>query len=286
VIRPNRVASAGVLVALLGLVAFSVAAETITLPQAVPSFNQTYADGTDAWGTASLGSDGCPDHIAETGCLVTAFACVLDYFDIRLTVTASQSSTGRARSGMDPGILNDWLRSHGGFAPCSQDPVGSCCLVWEAVPGVGLAHHSNRSDVGLNAVSAVVIDHALRQGNPVIAGVHWMDSCNGGSQSEDCHWIVLTGKTGSTYTILDPYNPDTGSKSGVRTTLEYGSFGSYTIDRFTVIRATGEPLISGPHDGEDGSTGTFDLDTSPFAILAVLALAAAIVLAIVSLGNR
>jgi len=261
-------------------------AETITLPRSVPSFNQAYTDGPGAWGSWALGSDGCPDRLAETGCLVTAFACVLDYFDVHLAVSAAQSSTGRAQSGMDPGILNDWLRANDGYGQCSQDPAGSCCLVWERVPEVDLAFHSNRSNTGLNAVSAVVIDHALRQGNPVIAGVHWTGSCNGSSQAEDCHWVVITGKSGSRYTIIDPYNPDASSWVGVRTTLRGGSFGSYVIDRFVVVKPADGTLAGEDGDGGDGRSTTAAFGPSALTILAVLALTAAIVLTVVALGRR
>ena len=87
-------------------------------------------------------------------------------------------------------------------------------------------------------MASVIIDHALRQGYPVIAGVHWGAFCNGGSsQSEDCHWVILTGKRDDTYTIVDPFNPDPTSPYGVRTTLDAGVRGSYIIDRFVVIEA-------------------------------------------------
>jgi hypothetical protein len=94
-------------------------------------------------------------------------------------------------------------------------------------------------------VAAVIIDHALRQGNPIIAGVHWSSACrSGSSQTEDCHWVVLTGKVGATYTIVDPYNADTTSPTGLRTTLDKGSRGNYVIDRFVVVsRTAGDPTL-------------------------------------------
>ena len=225
----------------LFLVAFLVGLtcypQTIELPRVVPAFNQAYTDGPDAWGNCPLGTIGCPDQLCTTGCLVTAFSSVLAYYQIDVTVPARSSCTGQARSGMDPGIFNDWLREVGGYGRCTQDPVGNCCLIWEQLPAeLDITTHINRSDVGLNPVASVVIDHALRQGYPVIAGVHWGAFCNGGSsQTEDCHWVILTGKRDDTYAIVDPFNPDPTSPYGIRTTLDAGVRGSYIIDRFVVI---------------------------------------------------
>jgi len=245
------------LFALLGLTALATVlisvcagAETILLPHTVPSFSQNYTDGPGAWGDCGLGTSGCPDQISTTGCLVTAFASVLAYYDLEVSVSSQFSCTGAARRGMDPGVLNDWLRENGGFGHCAQDPVGDCCLAWDRLPGdVKLTFYANRNDVGLNPVSAVVIDHALRSGRPVVAGVHWGAFCRGGSsQTEDCHWIVLTGKAGDTYTIIDTINPDGSASRGVRTTLDAGTHGAYTIDRFVVV--------SPPSAGFETSTGT------------------------------
>ncbi len=261
---------------LLFLIAPGSTAEArgIALPRSVPAFSQNYTYGADAWGKATLGSDGCPDRFRESGCLVTAFASVLAYYGIEVSVPADRSFTGRAEVGMDPGILNDWLRIHSGFGQCGGDPYGSCCLDWDRLPsGIELSFYTNRSEVGINPVAEVVIDHALREGHPVIAGVHWGASCNGRSgQREDCHWIVITGKAGDTYTILDPYNPDPTSPRGVRTTLDSGSRGSYIIDRFVVV--SGEIPLAEPVSAAD--QGTTDEEgssqPSPFGSLAVLLL--------------
>jgi len=218
-------------------------AETIELPRQVPAFNQGYTDGPNAWGNCTLGTDGCPDDIYATGCLITAFASVLAYYDVSVSVSAAASCTGTSRIGMDPGIFNDWLRENGGYGRCAQDPVGNCCLIWEQLPDeIEITTHVNRSEVGLNPVSAVVLDHALRQGYPVIAGVHYGAFCGGSTtQSEDCHWVVVTGKRDDTYTIVDPFNSDSTSPYGIRTTLDAGVHGRYIIDRFVVV----EPAAGG-----------------------------------------
>ncbi len=216
---------------------FASFAQDIVLPRIVPAFNQAYTDGPDAWGNCSLGTGGCPDEVCTTGCLVTAFSSVLAYYDIVVSVSSAFSCTGQTRTGMNPGIFNDWLQQSGGYGQCAQDLAGNCCLIWSQLPdGLEITTHVNRSDVGLNPVSAVVIDHALRQGNLVVAGVHWGAFCNGStSQSEDCHWVILTGKQEGVYTIVDPYNPDSSSPYGIRTTLDAGVHGSYIIDRFVVV---------------------------------------------------
>ena len=226
----------------LGLVSFG---QDIELPRTVPAYNQAYTQGSDAWGDFSLGTAGCPDLLCTTGCLVTAFASVLAYYEISVTVSAAYSHTGESRTGMDPGIFNDWLRETGGYGQCSQDPVGNCCLIWGQLPAeIEIATHVNRSDVGLNPVASVVIDHALRQGHLVVAGVHWGAFCYGGtSQTEDCHWVILTGKQDGAYTIVDPFNPDITSPYGVRTTLEAGVRGAYIIDRFVVVTGPAHDFV-------------------------------------------
>jgi len=221
-----------------------IGAQDISLPRQVPAYNQAYSEGPGAWGDCPLGTLGCPDLVCTTGCLVTAFSSVLAYYNVELQVPAASSCTGKFRTGMDPGIFNDWLRAQQGYGRCAQDPVGHCCLDWSRLPNeIAIETHVNRSEVGLNPVASVVIDHALRQGYPVIAGVHWGASCNGGTgQSEDCHWVILTGKRGNDYSIIDPYNANVSSPFGIETTLSAGVHGAYIIDRFVVIRGT---LVSG-----------------------------------------
>ncbi|MFC2082446.1 hypothetical protein ACFLSG_00200 [Candidatus Bipolaricaulota bacterium] len=227
----------GLPILLASLLGLTCLGQTIELPRIMPAFNQAYNEGPDAWGNCPLGTIGCPDQVCTTGCLITAFSSVLAYYEVSVTVPARSSCTGEERTGMDPGIFNDWLREVGGYGRCSQDPVGNCCLIWEQLPAeLEITTHVNRSDVGLNPVASVVIDHALRQGHPVIAGVHWGAFCNGGStQSEDCHWVIITGKRDDAYIIVDPFNPDPASPNGIRTTLGSGVRGSYIIDRFVVV---------------------------------------------------
>lgn len=274
---------------LLVTLASSAVGQPIELPRTVPPFNQAYTDGPGAWGDCPLGTDGCPDQVCITGCLTTAFASVLAYYEVEVAVAAADSCTGHAQSGMDPGILNDWLRANAAYGRCAQDPIGNCCLSWGRLPDdVKLTFHVNRSDVGLNPVASVVIDHALRQGRPVIAGVHWGAFCHGDTdQTEDCHWVVLTGKTDESYSIIDPYNANPSSPYGIQTTLDAGVHGAYIIDRFVIIERDSSLT---PPDIEDPSAAqeTQPEDRSgPSAVvlLAILALVAALVLLVAATGN-
>ncbi len=267
----------------------AASAETLALPRVMPSFNQTYTAGPGAWGDCTLGTGGCPDLIRATGCLITAFSAVFAYYDIQLSIPAAASCTGSPEEGMNPRILNDWLRARRGYGQCASDPAGSCCLEWSDLPsGVTLSFHSNRSSLGLNAVAALVIDHALRQGNPVVAGVHWGTACrSGASQTEDCHWVVLTGKAGGTYTIMDPYNPDHASAAGLRTTLDAGSRGAYIIDRFVIVsRTPGDPSAQNALIAPTTTPTVVETppqQESPLATLAILFAALALVAAAVFL---
>ena len=215
----------------------SLAQESLKLPIALTSFNQAYQDFTGYWGGCRLGSGGCPDQVAATGCLITAVAMVLDYYGVNLSIPAASSCTGQPRIGMDPGILNDWLRTNQGYGHCAEDSLGNCCLEWTNLPSaISLAFYENASEFGLSSVSQRIIDRALAQGQPIVAGVHWGSHCRGTTgKTEDCHWVVITGKLGTTYTIIDPYNRDTTRQEGVRTTLSQGVFGHYIVDRFVVV---------------------------------------------------
>jgi hypothetical protein len=278
----------GLSIVILLLVVLSAAGQEIELPRSVPSYNQAYTDGPNAWGDCPLGTDGCPDRVCTTGCLTTAFASVLAYHGVEVSVNATASCTGRARTGMDPGILNDWLRANRAYGHCAQDPIGNCCLVWSRLPSeIELTFHVNRSDVGVNPVASVVVDHALRQGNPVIAGVHWGAFCHGStSQTEDCHWVVLTGRSGDTYTIVDPYNADETSPYGVQTTLDAGVHGAYIIDRFVIVGRVG--VTEQPIEDPTSPVGTYDggSGASLIALLAVLGAVAALIVLVTAAGSR
>ena len=237
--KPNNGLAILLLVATFAfLLLLPVAAqEDISLPVAVPSFNQAYSEPSGYWGSCGMGTNGCGDTIATAGCLITSFAMVLDYYNVSLSVPRESSCTDTARTGMDPGILNDWLKTHGGYGKCASD-IGSCCLEWTHLPPqISVTQYVNYSKTGIDSTAQRTIDRSLAQGYPVISGVHWGSYCHGSTtQTEDCHWVVITGKKGATYTIIDPYNRDRTDPSGVDTTLNHGTFGAYTIDRYVVVK--------------------------------------------------
>lgn len=208
----------------------------------VPSFNQAYRGAFGYWADCRLGSAGCPYTIGAVGCLVTAFAMVLAFYGVELYVPQEESCSGRVQVGIDPGILNDWLRMNDGFGRCTPGSAGNCCLRWAALPPqISLSSHENRSEPGIDAVSRSIIDRALERGRPVIAGVHfWGGACRSpDSNREDCHWVVITGRLGDDYLIIDPYNRDHTDPQGTVTTLSRGVLGAYTIDRFVVVYGPG-----------------------------------------------
>ena len=185
----------------------------------IPIFDQTkYAQ--------RLGTcNGCT--IKSDGCVVTSLAMALSYYGITVTVPAEQSSTGAARTGMDPAILDDWFTWKGGYSTNTKKCPGKCLMNWQILPGdvtVSDRQYNPKTD-GISQETYRFIDSALSGGNLVIAGVHW------DSKPEDSHFVLITGRAGNTYEIIDPYG-------GRETTLKKGTLGSYIIDHYRSIRGT------------------------------------------------
>jgi len=129
----------------------------------------------------------------------------------------------------DPGKLAAYMNDseHYGFTPAHG-------VIWNAIDslngrfaydgfsGDGLKYKSDKITVDLQnskTVSTAKMDPFLNAGSLIIAQVYNKTTNNG-------HWVVVAGKTGSEYSILDP-----GCYSG-RTTLKNG-YGNY-IYRFIV----------------------------------------------------
>ena len=235
--RIAKTAALTVLALILFAVALPIAAagETAALRRQTRGYSQAFQGLPGAWGDDPLGTAGCPDRLATTGCLVTAFACVLEYYGLEVELPAS----GGRISGSDPGALNAWLKENDGFGHCTSDAFGNCCLEWSHLPSELVLHtYYNVSETGMDAQATARIARALEQGKPVLAGVHWGVPCGADpNRSEDCHWIVITAQAHGTTVILDTYNPDFSSPYAVRTTLERGVHGSYVIDRYVVVEA-------------------------------------------------
>jgi hypothetical protein len=133
---------------------------------------------------AALHLDGSSYTMAGSGCAVTSCAMVAAYYG----------------SSKDPGGLCRALSANGGL-----DSSGS--IYWQKVPSAagGTIRYIGRWDYD----SVTLINQELDAGYPVIAEAYLQGSA---------HWVVLTGRAGSTYYINDPGYGD-------RTTLNarYGS---------------------------------------------------------------
>jgi hypothetical protein len=112
------------------------------------------------WGKDQLGTSS--NTICKAGCLMSSIAMSL-------------AGTGRSDN---PGTLNKWLTSHGGY-------VSGDLFVWASVNSLGIKY--------IGKVSNSNIASSLSAGHIVILNVH-----NGG------HWVLATSMTGSTISVNDP----------------------------------------------------------------------------------
>ncbi len=126
-----------------------------------------FRQGDPRWHDDHLGNTA--DTLAETGCALTCAAMVLKFYGAQT----------------DPRSLNAYLTARGGY-------VGAGYIVWEKAAKVGW----NVKKAYENLPSYWRIDHQLMKGNPVIARIH----LPGGSM----HFVVIAGKRGFDYLILDP----------------------------------------------------------------------------------
>lgn len=130
-------------------------------PSNVPYFNQC----DSRWKYNRLGT--CSHTICSAGCAMSSVAMILKYYG----------------AGVDPGRLNSWLTSRGGYA-------SGCLIYWATAAN----YHS-----GTNYVTYIRsrdwnrLRAELNAGYPVIVNVK-----NGG------HWVVVTHYSGGTYYINDP----------------------------------------------------------------------------------
>jgi hypothetical protein len=136
----------------------------------------------DPWQSHLLGFSST-DTIHDFGCAVTAVAMELNYYG----------------GNTDPGDLNDWLKARAGFA--DQDEI-----VW----GVAAGRTANVTYAGPNDWSHVpadlnVVNGELDNGYPAIAEVRL---------SGHVHYVVLTGRSGTTYYINDPWYGDSTTLNG------------------------------------------------------------------------
>jgi len=137
---------------------------TTRVALAVPPFRQN----DPLWGNDLLGTT--PGTLGAEGCAVTSAAMVLGYYGIDT----------------DPQRLNRFLTDHGGYTPNGW-------MQWEGPaalePGVIAKAYEDLP-------SYYLIDWNLWRHNPVIIRLH----LQGGST----HFVVIVGKEGWNYLILDP----------------------------------------------------------------------------------
>lgn len=127
------------------------------------------------WKNIPLGNSSLT--IGSYGCLLTSMTMVANYYGFNET----------------PATVNNKMKNAGGF----QEALIMPYLFPKALPGMVYRDFVNCE----NATPPMAeIDAYLAQGKPVIVEVDYAP--NAGLQN---HWIVLTGKTGSDYTLVDPW---------------------------------------------------------------------------------
>jgi hypothetical protein len=193
----------GLILAISLLVAFLIAAVIAPAALAYRMDVPLWKQGDSRWAALHLG--GSSYVMSRSGCAVTSCAMVAAYFG----------------SNKDPGKLCRALTDNGGLN-------GAGDLYWQNVPAAagGVIRYVARYDY----CSLTRINQELDAGYPVVAKVN---------RAGNTHFVVLTGRSGSTYYINDPAYGD-------RTTLNarYGT-PSKAILGFRVYRGSNVPSPGG-----------------------------------------
>jgi uncharacterized delta-60 repeat protein len=198
-----------------------------------------------AWGSDHLATDPECSTIASEGCALTSAANVFAYY-------GTQELT-EGYGVVNPGNLNEWLDDHAGYDGCAIN----WCVADNATGG-----HAGNPEIWRSwhslAERTQAIDDALDHDKLPIVQVRnrW-----GGP-----HWIVLSGRSGDSYTIMDPDGPSGGKLSDT-----YGAF--YDVVVYSKETATPcwsvvghspvQLLVTDPlgrRAGYDPSTGTISED--------------------------
>jgi len=161
----------------------------------------TLSQRSPVWAHDALGSDPV-DTIGSSGCALTAVSMVTNAF-------------GYATN---PGSLNRWLTSHGGYIQndlllwrqAASGSQGAVRWKWLHVPGIVPQLQTDEQDVEDRPPQSLV-EAELDAGHLVVAEVRLY----GGM-----HFVVITGHSGHTLFINDPWFGD-------RTTLQ-ARYGPYT----------------------------------------------------------
>lgn len=119
-----------------------------------------YKQCDSQWGSHHIGTSS--KTICQVGCLMSSAAMAL-------------AGTGHS---YNPGTLNTWLTSHGGY-------VSGDLFVWTSINSLGLTYEGRVSNSQIKA--------ELDKGKVVIVNVH-----NGG------HWVLAHGHSGDNILVNDP----------------------------------------------------------------------------------
>ncbi|CAG0964655.1 hypothetical protein METP3_01060 [Methanosarcinales archaeon] len=188
-----------------------------------------YKQGTPSvWAGDQLGT--CASTIGTEGCAVTSVEMVFKYYGVQT----------------DPRDLNNWLKGNNGY-------TNGCWIRWDIAAGRsgGTVQFINQYSYPnpLTTAELNLINSELDSGYPVIAEVR----TSSGSQ----HFVVITGRSGSTYNINDPAN---GDKSTLN--ARYGN-PSTAIWGIRLYHGSAAPAISildasiSPNVASPGDTLTF-----------------------------
>ena len=182
--------------ALLGAAVWTLGATGAQASAGVPTFSQR----SGQWSRQALGSDPV-DTIGSSGCALTAVAMV---------ASAYGYST-------NPGALNQWLTSHGGYIQndlllwrqAAAITQGGVRWKWLHVPGMVSQLKTDDQDIE-DLPPQSLVESQLDAGHLVVAEVRLY----GGM-----HFVVITAHSGHTLFINDPWFGD-------RTTLQarYGAY--------------------------------------------------------------
>jgi hypothetical protein len=181
---------------LLGVALWASGATVAQASAAVPTFSQR----SGQWSRDALGSDPV-DTVGSAGCALTAVAMV---------------ATGFGYS-TNPGVLNRWLTSHGGYIEndlllwrqATAITQGKVRWKWLHVPGIVSQLKTDDQDIE-DLPPQSLVESQLDAGHLVVAEVRLY----GGM-----HFVVITGHSGRTLFINDPWFGD-------QTTLQarYGAY--------------------------------------------------------------
>jgi hypothetical protein len=221
----TRLLSVLVVAVALLLVCAGVAVASVEMN--VPVYKQ---GSPSPWYNDQLGT--CSETIGSAGCAITSIAMIFKYYGVQT----------------DPGDMNNWLKQNNGYA-------SGCLVYWSVATGRsgGTVQWAGQYDYTSIPADLNRINSELNAGYPVIAEVRL---------SSSQHFVVITGYTGSTYYINDPWYGDESTING-----RYGDPASaiYSI-RLYHGTATGTPIpLSGDLNGDGtDSYGIFDPSTAGF----------------------